>query len=364
MVLDRRQWHSIDWLTILGLLAASGFGLLVIFSATQAGPSPELYKAQIARLAVGMALLALTMVFDYHSIVDRAEVIYLGILAILLYLLLFGGLRAGTNRWVELGFGTFQPGELAKIGVVVFLAKYYSAVRRNHLGSGEVVITGLFAGLPIVLIALQPDLGTAATIAFVYLSMALLAGVRTRLVLAGVLGVVLALPLAWSFVLKDYQKERVYAFLDPSRDPKGSGYQSIQSTIAVGSGGFAGKGWLNGTQSQLQFLPAPHTDFVFAVMAEEFGFIGVSTVMILYLLIILRCLDTARRSRDRLGLYLVFGVLSMFVFQTLYNLAMVAGLVPIKGFPLPLMSYGGSSMLATMLGFGLILNVRMRRFVN
>jgi rod shape determining protein RodA len=364
MVLDRRQWHSIDWLTILGLLVASGFGLLVIFSATQAGPTPDLYKAQIARLVFGMALLALTMLFDYHSIVDRAEVIYLAILAILLYLLLFGGLRAGTNRWVELGFGTFQPGELAKIGVVVFLAKYYSAVRRNHLGSGEVVITGLFAGLPIVLIALQPDLGTAATIAFVYLSMALLAGVRTRLVLAGVLGVALALPLAWSFVLKDYQKERVYAFLDPSRDPKGSGYQSIQSTIAVGSGGFAGKWWLNGTQSQLQFLPAPHTDFVFAVMAEEFGFIGVSTVMILYLVIILRCLDTARRSRDRLGLYLVFGVLSMFVFQTLYNLAMVAGLVPIKGFPLPLMSYGGSSMLATMLGFGLVLNVRMRRFVN
>ncbi len=364
MVLDRRQWHSIDWLTILGLVFASAFGLLVIYSATQAGPTPDLYKAQVARLLIGMALLGLVMIFDYHSIVDRAEVIYVSVLVVLLYLVLFGGLRAGTNRWIELGFGTFQPGELAKIGVVVFLAKYYSAVRKNQLGSSEVLITGLFAGIPIVLIALQPDLGTAATIGFVYLSMALLAGVRTRLLVAGLIAVALALPLGWAFVLKDYQKERVYAFLDPSRDPRGSGYQSIQSTIAVGSGGFAGKGWLNGTQSQLQFLPAPHTDFVFAVMAEEFGFVGVSAVIILYLVIILRCLDTARRSRDRLGLYLVFGVLSMFVFQTLYNLAMVAGLVPIKGFPLPLMSYGGSSMLATMLGFGLILNVRMRRFVN
>ncbi|MGH9321628.1 MAG: rod shape-determining protein RodA [Vicinamibacteria bacterium] len=364
MVLDRRQWHSIDWLTILGLVVASGFGLLVIYSATHAGPTPELYRAQLARLLFGIALMGLVMLFDYHTIVDRAEVIYVTILVFLVYLVLFGGLRAGTNRWLELGFGTLQPGELAKIGLVVFLAKYYAAVRKNHLGSAEVVITGLFAGAPIVLIALQPDLGTAATIAFVYLSMAILAGVRTRILLAGAFAVALALPLAWSFVLRDYQKERIYAFLDPARDPRGSGYQSIQSTIAVGSGGFAGKGWLNGTQSQLQFLPAPHTDFIFAVVAEEFGFVGVSTVLILYLVIILRCLDTARRSRDRLGLYLVFGVLSMFVFQTFYNLAMVAGLVPIKGFPLPLMSYGGSSMLATMLGFGLILNVRMRRFVN
>lgn len=363
-MLDRRLWHSIDWLTVLGLVVVSGFGLIVIFSATQAGPTPELYKSQIARLVVAMLLLGFVTLFDYHTIVDRAELIYVSVLLVLFYLVLFGGLRAGTNRWLELGIGTIQPGELAKIGVVVLLAKYYAAVRKNHLGSGEVLITGLLAGIPIVLIALQPDLGTAATIGIVYLSMALLAGVRGRLVLAGVIAVALTLPLGWAFVLKDYQKERVYAFLDPSRDPRGSGYQSIQSTIAVGSGGFAGKGWLKGTQSQLQFLPAPHTDFVFAVVAEEFGFVGVSTVIILYLVIVMRCLDTARRSRDRLGLYLVFGVLSMFVFQTLYNLAMVAGLVPIKGFPLPLMSYGGSSMLATMLGFGLILNVRMRRFVN
>jgi rod shape determining protein RodA len=363
-VLDRRQWHSIDWLTVLGLAVVSGFGLLVIYSATQAGPTPDLYKAQIARLLIGLTLLGLVMLVDYHTIVDRAEILYVSVLALLLYLVLFGGLRAGTNRWIELGVGTFQPGELAKIGVVVFLAKYYSAVRKNHLGSGEVFITGLFAGIPVVLVALQPDLGTAATIGVVYLSMALLAGVRGKLVLVGVLLVALAAPLAWSFVLKDYQKERVYAFLDPGRDPRGSGYQSIQSTIAVGSGGFAGKGWLQGTQSQLQFLPAPHTDFVFAVVAEEFGFLGVATVIILYVVIILRCVDTARRSRDRLGVYLVFGVLSMFAFQTLYNFAMVAGLVPIKGFPLPLMSFGGSSMLATMVGFGLILNVRMRRFVN
>lgn len=363
-MLDRRLWRAIDWSLILGLVVASCFGLLVIYSATHAGPTANLYQSQLARLLVGMALLGVAMLVDYHKIVDRAEVFYLAIVGLLVYLLVFGGVRAGTSRWLELGFGTFQPGELAKIAVVLFLAKYFAAVRRDHLGTAEVLITGLFAGVPIVLIALQPDLGTAATIGIVYLSMVLLAGVQLRLLLVGALIGILALPLTWSFVFKDYQKERVYSYLDPSRDPRGAGYQSIQSTIAVGAGGFAGKGWLEGTQSQLQFLPTPHTDFVFAVVAEEFGFVGVVTIILLYLVITLRCFDAARRARDRLGLYLVFGVLSMFVFQTLYNVSMVAGLVPIKGFPLPLMSYGGSSLLATMVGFGLILSVRMRRFVN
>ena len=363
-MLERRQWRSIDWLTILGLFVASGFGLLVVYSASHPGPTPDLYKGQIVRVLIGLVLLGLVMLFDYHTIVDRAEVFYIVIVGFLIYLVLFGGLRAGTNRWLELGIGTFQPGELAKIGIVIFLAKYFAAVRKDQLGTSEVLITGIFVGIPLVLIALQPDLGTAATIGIVYVTMVLLAGVRTKLLMIGVFIVVLALPLGWSYALKDYQKERFYSFLDPGRDPKGTGYQSIQSTIAIGAGGFTGKGWLEGTQSQLQFLPTPHTDFVFAVVAEEFGFVGVVTIIILYLVITLRCIETARRARDRLGLYLVFGVLSMFVFQTLYNLSMVAGLVPIKGFPLPLMSYGGSSLLATMVGFGLILNVRMRRFVN
>ncbi|HSF18862.1 MAG TPA: rod shape-determining protein RodA [Vicinamibacteria bacterium] len=363
-MLDKRQWQSVDWLIILGLIVASTIGLLVIYSVTHAGPSPDLYQAQIARLLIGMMLLVLVMFIDYHTIVDRAEVLYLAVSGLLLYLVIFGGLRAGTSRWLELGVGTFQPGELAKIAVVLFLAKYFAGVRGDLLRASEVVTSGFFAGVPIVLIALQPDLGTAATIGVVFVSMAILAGVRAKLLLVGTLCVALLLPLAWAFVLKDYQKERVYAFLDPGRDPRGAGYQSIQSTIAVGAGGFSGKGWLAGTQSQLQFLPTPHTDFVFAVVAEEFGFVGVAAVIILYFVITLRCLDTARRARDRLGIYVVFGVLSMFAFQTLYNLAMVAGLVPIKGFPLPLMSYGGSSMLATMIGFGLIINVRLRRFVN
>lgn len=349
---------------IMGVLLASGIGVVVIFSATQHGPTPDVYKSQLMWIAVGLVLMAIVMVLDYQAIVDHAELLYVFTIGVLIYLLLFGSLRAGTNRWLELGNRTLQPGEVAKLIIVLMLAKYYSRVRRNQLSTNEVFITGAIAGVPVLLVALQPDLGTAATLVVVFVSMALLAGVKRKLIVFAAIIFALAVPLGWSFVLKDYQKQRVYAFLNPDRDPQGAGYQSIQSTIAVGSGGVTGAGWLKGSQSQLQFLPAPHTDFVFAVIAEEFGFIGVATVMMLYLLIMLRGLDTARRARDRLGIYLVVGVLSMFFFQTLYNVAMVGGLVPIKGFPLPLMSYGGSSMMTTMMGFGLILNVRMRRFAN
>jgi rod shape determining protein RodA len=363
-VFNRRLWYGIDWLMILGLVLVSGIGVAVVYSATQGGPTPDIYQRHLAWIAVGFLLMAVMLVVDYHALVDHAEILYVIIVAALVYLLVFGSLRAGTNRWLELGAMTLQPGELAKLVLVLLLAKYFTRVRRSQLSNNEVAITGVIAGVPVLLVALQPDLGTAVTLSVLYAGMALLAGLRGKLILVAVMVIAMALPIGWSFLLKDYQKERVHAFLDPGRDPRGAGYQSIQSTIAVGSGGVTGAGWLKGSQSQLQFLPAPHTDFVFAVIAEEFGFIGVVTVMLLYLMIALRGLDTARRSRDRLGFYLVAGVLSVFFFQAIYNMAMVAGLVPIKGFPLPLVSYGGSSMLATMLGFGLILNVRMRRFVN
>lgn len=364
MMLDRRSWFGIDWPLILGLLAASAVGVAVIFSATQRGPVPDLYLRQILWIVLALALMALLLVVDYHALVDHAEIFYLAVTAILIYLPLFGLVRAGTRRWLDFGPFTIQPGEFAKLAVVLLLAKYFAAVRKDSLGPMEVLVTGALAGGPALLLALQPDLGTAATLAVLYAALAFLAGLRARLLLLAALVFALVLPLGWSYVLKDYQKERLRSFMDPNRDPRGAGYQSIQSSIAIGSGGFGGRGWLNGSQSQLQFLPAPHTDFAFAVLGEEFGFVGVAAVVVLYLLITLRGLDTARRARDRLGMYLVAGIMAMFAFQALYNMAMVGGLVPVKGFPLPLMSYGGSSMVTTMLGFALVLNVRMRRFVN
>jgi len=364
MMLDRRFWFGIDWPLVLGLVLAAGVGVAIIYSATQGGPNPDYYQRQILWIVLGLALMLLVMAIDYHSLLDHAEFFYLAVAGLLVYLLLFGSLRAGTNRWLELGIFTLHSGELAKLASVALLAKYFAAVRKNRLGMSEVAITGALVGIPVLLVILQPDLGTAATLVFAYAVLCLLAGLRARLILVASVVFALALPIGWSYVLKDYQKERVLAFVDPNVDPRGAGYQSIQSTIAVGSGGLTGKGWLEGSQSQLQFLPAPHTDFVFAVIGEELGFVGVVAVIILYMMITLRSLDAARLARDRLGIYLVAGILSMFVFQALYNMAMVGGLVPIKGFPLPLVSYGGSSMVTTLVGFGLILNVRMRRFVN
>ena len=362
---ERQYWRFIDWWMIGGLFIVSGFGLSIVYSASYSNRSSSFFETQLLWVFIGFVVLAAIMWLDYHIIADRAELLYVLFLGVLLYLLLFGDLRAATNRWLELGgVRTLQPGEFTKLAVVIFLSKYFSSVRQDKLRTSEILATSIFVAPPVILIALQPDLGTAVTIVFIYLVMVLLAGIsRKQLLCAGLL-VSLALPLSFNFLLKDYQKERIYSFLDPGRDPQGTGYQSIQSTIAVGAGGFKGKGWLAGTQSQLQFLPTPHTDFVFAVIAEEFGFLGVTIVLLLYLLITLRGIDTARRSRDRLGMFLVTGVLSMFIFQTAYNISMVAGLVPIKGFPLPLISYGGSSLLSTMMGFGLILSVRLRRFAN
>jgi rod shape determining protein RodA len=318
MVLDRRQWHSIDWLTILGLVFASAFGLLVIYSATQAGPTPDLYKAQVARLLIGMALLGLVMIFDYHSIVDRAEVIYVSVLGPHLS----GSLR-GCGRAPTAGSSSASDAPAGRAGedrVVVFLAKYYSAVRKNHLGSSEVLITGFFAGLPS---CSSPSSPTSAPPrpSPSCTSRWPPRGVHTRLLVAGVIAVALALPLGWASFSRLPERAGLRV-LDPAAIPR-LGLQSIQSTIAVGSGGFREKAGSTGPRVSSSFCPPAHR-FRIRRHGREFGFVGVSTVIILYLVIILS-LDTARRSRDRLGLYLVFGVLSMFVFQTLYNLAMVRG---------------------------------------
>ena len=218
--------------------------------------------------------------------------------------------------------------------------------------------------VPFLLIARQPDLGTAATLLPVFLGIAYVAGMRMRLLaVAAVVGVLLA-PVAWTFALEDYQRERITTFLDPERDPRGGGYQQIQARVTVGSGGLTGKGFMNGTQGQYKFLPVAHNDFIFSVLAEEHGFIGVLVALGVYLFVILRSLEAARLAKDRLGAYLVAGIVSGFAFQVIYNITMSAGLAPVKGLTLPLMSYGGSAVIATLAGFGLILNVRMRRFTN
>jgi rod shape determining protein RodA len=307
--------------------------------------------------------MALAAAIDYRRLADRAVLLYVMSLVSLVYVLRFAPLIAKTHRWILIGGFQLQPSEFVKLAAAVFVAKVFSEFRHESLGLRDVALPGAAVGLLALLIAREPDLGTAACLVPLFLAVAFLAGLRMRAVLGLAAVFVLAAGLAWP-MLKDYQRTRIYTFLDPSLDPRGAGYQKIQSQIAVGSGGLLGRGFLEGSQAQLGYLPARHTDFIFSVLAEETGFVGVSMALALYLLLLWRMLETARLARDRLGAFIVAGVSAAFAFQVVYNVGMVAGLVPVKGLPLPLMSYGGSSMVSSLMGVGLILSVRMRRFAN
>ncbi len=364
MAIDRRLLLNIDWVLLLAAILLSGIGIATIHSATFGGATAGLYVKQAYLVAGGLAALVVTLTLDYRRVADRAFLLYAGTAAILAWLLFFGPRIAGTRRWFLLGGIQVQPSELAKIVAAILLAKIFSESRKDSLGLGDILGPSAAVGLLALLIAAEPDLGTAFCLVPMFLAIALLAGLRLRALLALFLALVVFGGLGWRYALRDYQKTRIYTFLDPSLDPQGAGYQKIQSQIAVGSGGFVGKGFRQGSQSQLGYLPARHTDFIFSALAEERGFLGVAAVLGLYLLVLFRALEAARLARDRLGAFLAAGIAATLAFQVVYNVAMVAGLVPVKGLPLPLMSYGGASVLSTMIGLGFILNVRMRRFAN
>jgi rod shape determining protein RodA len=363
MAIDRRLLFNIDWALLLSALLLAAIGVFTIYSATHSGKSADLYLKQLYLIGLGMAGLLLALLVDYRRLADRAFLFYVVTVVALLYVLRFSPVIAGTRRWILLGGFQLQPSELAKIVAALLVAKIFAESRMETLGLRDVLAPGAAVGLLALLIAREPDLGTAACLIPLFLAVAFLAGLRVKAVMALLLVALVAVAMAWPN-LQDYQKKRVYTFLDPSLDPQGAGYQKIQSRIAVGSGGLMGKGWKQGSQAQLGYLPARHTDFVFSVLAEELGFMGVVTVLGLYLLLLWRMLETAQLARDRVGAFLAAGIAATFAFQVVYNVAMVAGLVPVKGLPLPLMSYGGSSILASLIAVGLILNVRMRRFAN
>jgi rod shape determining protein RodA len=362
---ERRLFYYIDWALIGAILLLCGVGVVMIVSTTSdpTRGSSHLYLTQLSAIVIGLVAMACTMSLDYRSFADRSHLIYFGLLAVLLYVLFFGDVQMGARRWISAGPVNLQPSEFAKIGVALVLAKFFGD-NRGRPGWRDLAIAGGLTGLPMILIARQPDLGTAATLVPALLVLAYVAGIRMRILAVLSLCLVLAAPIAWMFALKDYQKTRISTFLDPSQDARGAGYQQIQARITVGSGGLTGKGFKQGTQGQLRFLPVAHNDFIFSVLAEEQGFAGVIVVLGLYLFVILRTLEAARLAKDRLGAYLVLGVLASFTFQVVYNITMSAGLVPVKGLTLPFMSYGGSSMIATLAAFGLVINVRMRRFTN
>jgi rod shape determining protein RodA len=318
---------------------------------------------QLYAILIGLGAMAVTLGLDYRTFTDRSLLVYAALLVLLVYVLFFGDAQMGARRWISLGPVNLQPSEFAKVGVALVLAQFFGE-HRGTLAWTDFAVAGALTALPLTLIARQPDLGTAVTLIPVFLAVVYLAGMQMRILGVLALALVLVAPVVWKFALKDYQKSRISTFLDPSQDARGAGYQQIQARITVGSGGTTGKGFKQGTQGQLRFLPVAHNDFIFSVLAEEQGFAGVLVALGLYLFVILRSIEAARLAKDRLGSFLVLGVLAGFAFQVVYNVTMSAGLAPVKGLTLPLMSYGGSSMIATLAGFGLVLNVRMRRFTN
>jgi len=362
---ERRLYFHIDWALVIAILALCALGVIMIFSTT-ADPTrgtSHMYVTQLYAIALGLGAMLVIMTLDYRALSDKSHLIYLALCGLLGYVLFFGNAQMGARRWIQFGFMNLQPSEFAKVGVALVLAKFFGE-QRGAPGLPELAIAGGLTLIPVALIAKEPDLGTAVTLLPIFLAIAYLAGMRMRVLGILCLCAALAAPIAWKFALKDYQKSRISTFLDPSQDAKGAGYQQIQARITVGSGGLSGKGFMQGTQGQLRFLPVAHNDFIFSVLAEEQGFAGVLVALGLYLFVILRALEAATLAKDRLGSYLVLGVLASFTFQVIYNVTMSAGLAPVKGLTLPLMSYGGSSMIATLAGFGLVLNVRMRRFTN
>jgi rod shape determining protein RodA len=361
---EHRLYYHIDWALLGAVLALCALGVVMIDATTEpARGNSQFVVTQLYAIVIGLGAMVFMLALDYRTFTDKSHLIYIALLGTLLYVLFLGSARMGARRWIELGPFNLQPSEFAKVGVALVLAKFFGE-NRGTPGWIDLVIAGGLTCVPLALIARQPDLGTAVILVPVLLAVAFLAGMQMRALGVVSLCLLLAAPIAWQFALKDYQKTRIVSFLDPSQDAKDAGYQQIQARITVGSGGVWGKGFKQGTQGQLRFLPVAHNDFIFSVLAEEQGLAGVLVALGLYLFVILRALEAARLAKDRLGSYLVLGVLAGFTFQVVYNITMSAGLAPVKGLTLPLMSYGGSSMIATLAGFGLVLNVRMRRFTN
>jgi rod shape determining protein RodA len=361
---ERRLYFHIDWLMILAIAALCAIGVAMIYSTTRAAPGSHLHVTQMYGIALGVIAFIVCLAIDYRTFADKSHFIYLALLAALAYVLFMGATQMGARRWIPIGRFNLQPSEFAKVGVALVLAKFFGENRRGVPSTTDLLVAGGLTLMPFALVAKEPDLGTAVTLLPIFLAVAYVAGMRMRILGILLAAVLVVAPIAWKFALKDYQKARVTTFLNPEEDARGAGYQQIQARVTVGSGGVWGKGFTKGTQGQLRFLPVAHNDFIFSVLAEEQGFAGVLIALGLYLFVILRALEAARLAKDRLGVYLVLGVLASFTFQVVYNVTMSAGLAPVKGLTLPLMSYGGSSMIATLAGFGLILNVRMRRFTN
>jgi len=349
---------DLDYILIFCIVLLSIISVFVMYS-TDGGEILYHTKSHFIKILVFFTLMMVISFFNIKFWHITSYIFYFSIILLLIWVAMYGIKASGSQRWVDLYFIVLQPSELMKIGVILCLAKYYHRLKIdsvNSLLSITVALTIII--IPIILVLAQPDLGTSILIASSGLIILWLGGVKIKYFFISFVTFLISLPFIISF-LKPYQKLRILTFLDPDRDPLGAGYQIIQSKIAIGSGGFSGKGFLKGTQSYLEFLPEKHTDFIFTLFSEEFGFLGSIGLLIIYTIIIIRIIRIGVLSRSNFAKFFCFGFAFAIFIYIVVNLSMVLGLLPIVGSPLPIMSYGGSSMLATMIGFGIVLSAKI-----
>jgi rod shape determining protein RodA len=363
---DRRLIQNFDWILLLLLVFIGAVSLMNLYSATfpvkDTGGSQIFFK-QIYWFLIGFGVLLVATTFDYHILDRLAYPIYIVTSILLAFVLIVGEIYSGSQRWINVGGIVFQPSEFAKIALVIVLAKYFS----DHGESNEYRLRDLWGPflliiIPCVLIAKQPDLGSSLVLVIIAFSIVLFVKIKWSSLAILIVTTLAAAPFVWSN-LKEYQQKRILSFLRPEMDPLGAGYHIIQSKITVGSGLLWGKGYLNGTQTRLHFLPEQHSDFAFSVLAEEWGFIGSLILLVLYLFLILWGITIAKNSKDKFGTIMALGIVAIVFWQLVINVSMAIGLLPVVGIPLALFSYGGSSAISTMLGMGLLMNVSMRRFM-
>jgi len=359
------SYRDFDWLLLGFILLICALGVLEVYSTTFSTRFAGMHMKQTYWILVGLGLMFAVSLVDYHSLLERSHWLWIASVLALVAVLIIGHKVLGARRWIGLPGGIhFQPSEWVKLVVILALARYYHEMKQREATLADIAKTGLIAGIPMLLVLAQPDLGTALTYVPIFGMALFLGGLRLKHAVAlGLLACAVGAG-GWLFVLKDYQKERVHTFLNPESDPQGKGYQIQQALIAVGSGGIWGKGLTKGTQTQGEFLPMTHTDFAFASFAEEQGFVGACGVLLLYFVVLARLIQNAQTAPDRAGTFTVMGVVAVLAFHVLVNVGMVVRFMPVTGIPLPLMSYGGSSVLFMFLALGIVMNIRMRRFVN
>jgi rod shape determining protein RodA len=364
------SFRDFDWVLLTFVLIICGLGVVEIYSTTFGTKFEGVHVKQIYWILGGLLLMFVVSLLNYQVLLENAHWFYVAAIVSLLAVAIFGKKYLGARRWIQLPSGQhFQPSEWVKLVLIIALAKYFSEENEREVSMSDVVKAGLIALVPMLIVLKQPDLGTALTYVPIAVMALFLGGIQFRhaaaiLLIAGVLA-----PAVWIFgprvhLIKPYQKERLANFLHPDADSKNSGYQLEQSKIAVGSGGVFGKGAFKGTQTRGLFLPEPHTDFIFAAWAEEHGFVGAMGLLLLYFMVLMRLIHNAQTASDRAGGFVVMGVVAILLFHVLVNAGMVVGFMPVTGIPLPLMSYGGSSLLFMFLALGIVMNIRMRRFVN